>query len=100
MSPTVLLLIMVTCPPRHLLTHGVSVRIAIVSESFYPDVNGVAHSTLRIAEQLVARGHEPLVVAPRPAPGQAGDGGPFPFPVARVASMPVPGYSGFRVGMC
>jgi hypothetical protein len=34
----------------------VNVRIAIVAESFPPDVNGVAHCTLRVAEHLVARG--------------------------------------------
>ncbi len=29
-------------------------RIAIVTESFPPDVNGVAHSVVRAAEHLVA----------------------------------------------
>jgi phosphatidylinositol alpha 1,6-mannosyltransferase len=75
------------------------VRIAIVSESFPPDVNGVAHSTLRMAEHLAATGHEPLVIAPQPATNAPGSTGPFPCPVVRVASVPVPGYSGFRVGL-
>lgn len=74
-------------------------RIAIVSESFPPDVNGVAHSTLRMAEHLTRVGHEPLVIAPEPAPGTPGSAGPFPCPVVRVRSVPVPGYSGFRVGL-
>jgi phosphatidylinositol alpha 1,6-mannosyltransferase len=75
------------------------VRIAIVSESFPPDVNGVAHSTLRMAEHLVRAGHEPLVIAPQPAADAPGAAGPFPCPVVRVRSVPVPGYSGFRVGL-
>jgi hypothetical protein len=69
----------------------VNVRIAIVAESFPPDVNGVAHCTLRVAEHLVARGHQPLVIAPAPASGTPGADGPFPCPVIRIRSVPVPG---------
>ena len=36
-------------------------RIAIVTESFPPAVNGVANSVVRVADHLVARGHQPLV---------------------------------------
>ena len=76
-----------------------SVRIAYVSESFPPDVNGVAHTAVRVAENLLSRGHEPLVIAPEPASGvQRPDRG-FPFPVVRVRSVGVPAYPGFRVGL-
>src|SRR5439155_12879935 len=74
-------------------------RIAIITESFPPDVNGVAHSVVRVAEYLVARRHEPVVVAPAPASGTPAVTGPLPYPVVRVPSLPLPGYSGFRLGL-
>ena len=76
-----------------------NVRIAIVAESFPPDVNGVAHCTLRVAEHLVDRGHQPLVIAPAPARGAPGSTGPFPCPVVRLRSVPVPCYRNFRISM-
>jgi len=77
----------------------VNVRIAIVAESFPPDVNGVAHCTLRVAEHLVDRGHHPLVIAPAPARGTPGAAGPFPCPVFRLGSVPLPCYRNFRIAM-
>lgn len=74
-------------------------RIAIITESFPPDVNGVANSVLRVAAHLHARGHEPLVIAPAPATGRRAITGPLPFPVVRVPSVPMPGYPGFRLGL-
>jgi len=74
-------------------------RIAIITESFPPDVNGVAHAVVRVAEHLVARGHEPLVIAPAPASGRAAVTGPLPYPVVRVRSLPTPGYKRFRLGL-
>ena len=76
-----------------------NVRIAIVAESFPPDVNGVAHCTLRVAEHLVDRGHHPLVIAPAPARGTPGAAGPFPCPVFRLGSVPLPCYRNFRIAM-
>jgi len=74
-------------------------RVAIITESFPPDINGVAHSVVRVAEQLVASGHEPLVIAPEPASGTARVAGHLPYPVVRVPSMPMPGYPSFRLGL-
>jgi phosphatidylinositol alpha 1,6-mannosyltransferase len=74
-------------------------RIAIISESFPPDVNGVAHSVVRVAEHLVRRGHQPLVIAPEPASSRRAVAGQFPYPVIRVPSVPTPRYRGFRLGL-
>ena len=73
------------------------VRIAVITESFPPDVNGVAHCVLRVAEHLVRRGHHPLVIAPRPAACLPSPDGAVPYPVVRMPSLPMPGYPGFRI---
>jgi phosphatidylinositol alpha 1,6-mannosyltransferase len=70
-----------------------------VSESFPPDVNGVAHTAVRVAEHLLARGHEPLVIAPEPASGVPLPDRGYDFPIVRVRSVGVPLYPGFRVGL-
>jgi phosphatidylinositol alpha 1,6-mannosyltransferase len=73
-------------------------RVVIVSESFPPDVNGVAHCALQTARHLTARGHEPLVVAPATAAGPGTDAS-APCPVVRVPSLPLPGYAQVRVAL-
>ncbi|MGY1581866.1 glycosyltransferase family 4 protein [Streptomyces sp. MN13] len=73
-------------------------RVVIVTESFPPDVNGVAHCALQTARHLVDRGHAPLVVAPAPAPGQRPDA-LAPCPVVHVPSLPLPGYPQVRVAL-
>ena len=69
-------------------------RVAIVTESFLPQVNGVTTSVCRVVEQLTDRGHDVRIVAPR-----CRDGGPEVFHgarVHRVASVPV---RSFDVGL-
>jgi phosphatidylinositol alpha 1,6-mannosyltransferase len=74
-------------------------RIAIITESFPPDVNGVAHCVVRVAEHLSRNGHHPLVIAPESARATLGADRQFPYPVERVPSLPLPGYPTFRIGL-
>ncbi|ARP69205.1 glycosyltransferase family 1 protein [Streptomyces pluripotens] len=73
-------------------------RVVIVTESFPPDVNGVAHCALQTAQHLVDRGHHPLVVAPAPPPG-SGPNPHVPCRVVRIPSLPLPGYPQVRVAL-
>ncbi|MEU6236553.1 glycosyltransferase family 1 protein [Kitasatospora sp. NPDC047058] len=80
-------------------------RVVIVTESFPPEVNGVAHSVLRTAEHLVRRGHQPLVITPAPArgadcpPHTFGAGPARELPVVRIPSVPLPGYPQVRIAL-
>ncbi len=69
-------------------------RIAIVTESFFPQVNGVSNSVRHVVRRLGERGHEVLVVAPGPGPrfveGVA---------VHRTRSVELPRYRTFPLGV-
>ena len=52
--------------------HLVSMRIAIITESFAPDLNGVSNCVQRVADHLIQRGHQPLIIAPEPASSASG----------------------------
>lgn len=59
-------------------------RVAIVTESFLPQLNGVTNSVLRVLETLKQREHEALVIAPS-APSSLHLG----FPVVSAGAIPV-----------
>ncbi|TFB17807.1 glycosyltransferase [Microbacterium sp. 3H14] len=70
-------------------------RVAIVTESFLPHMNGVTGSVLQILRHLEQRGHQAHVVAPAAVgvPEQV-DGAP----IEAIPSLGLPGYPDVRVG--
>ena len=69
-------------------------RVAIVTESFLPHVNGVTNTVRHVADRLQQTGHEVLVIAPGPGPDHHGR-----TRVVRVRSLPLPGYRSFALGL-
>ena len=72
-----------------------AVRIALVSDTYWPQVNGVTTVLRRMVAGLNRRGHESVVVAPR----YAEPIGPEPCPELRIASLPFPPYPAIRLSV-
>lgn len=69
-------------------------KVAIVTESFLPQINGVTNSVLRILESLGAGGHEALVIVPESA------GTPKEYAGHKVKTIPaLPIQSVIPIGM-
>ncbi len=73
-------------------------HIAIVTETYPPEVNGVAMTLSRLANGLVERGNYVSIVRPRQQvydrPGCC-----TPPEITLVAGLPVPGYRGIHIGL-
>jgi phosphatidylinositol alpha 1,6-mannosyltransferase len=67
-------------------------RVAVVSESFLPTLNGVTTSVVKLLEHLAASGHEAIVIVPAAGSPRRFAG----FPVHEVAAV---AYRQFPVGL-
>ena len=72
-----------------------SLRIAFVTETWPPEVNGVAITAARFAEGLRARHHDIHLVRPRQGHEAAGDEPPQML----ARGVGIPGYPGLRMGL-
>lgn len=74
-------------------------RVAIVAESFLPNINGVTNSVLRVLEHLHREGHEAIVIAPGARNGQEEVSDYLGFPIRRVPTVKVPMIDSLPVGV-
>ncbi|HZP65643.1 MAG TPA: glycosyltransferase, partial [Rudaea sp.] len=71
-------------------------RIAIVTETFPPEVNGVALTVAGLARGLGAAGHRVQVIRPRQPKSDGGEGD---ADTVLMRGMRLPMYPGLRVGL-
>lgn len=67
-------------------------RVALITETFLPDVNGVVTTLCRLLEHLRARGHEALLFAPEGAPASYAGAEIVP-----LRGMPLPLYPDLKL---
>lgn len=71
-------------------------NFALVTETFPPEINGVAMTLRRIVEGLSRRGHKCLIVCPQRSERMASD---FPgLRIEQVFGCPIPKYENLRFG--
>jgi len=80
------------------MTPDPSLRIAVVTETYPPEINGVSTTIAKVVEGLRARGHEMQLVRPRRERGDVGQ------PAERYSELPlrglpIPRYPQLRMGL-
>jgi len=73
-------------------------KLAIVTETFPPEVNGVAMTFGVIARELAQRGHQVTVFRPKRNDLSA-SGQTFDYTEVQMPGMPIPGYPLLRLGL-
>ena len=77
---------------------GLGMRIALVTETFPPEINGVAMTLGRLVEGLIQRGHQVQIVRPRQHRFELAGTTPNRDELL-VSGLPIPGYQGLNFGL-
>jgi hypothetical protein len=78
-----------TAPQRH---------ICVVTDTYPPEINGVALTLAHLVEGLLAQGHMVSVVCPHQKTAERRSDNHH-FKVTLVPGLPLPGYKGLHVGL-
>ena len=70
-------------------------KLMLITDTYPPDINGVARSLSTFAAGLAARGHAVEIVTTLPA----ADDEPDTLPRHVVTALPLPGYPVLRIGI-
>jgi len=73
-------------------------HFCIVTETYLPEINGVAQTLARLTEGLRWEGHNVSLVRPRQR-GFDSANGPYDPQLILVPSIPLPGYRGLHIGL-
>ncbi len=73
-------------------------RVAMVSETYPPEINGVAHTAQCMAQGLVSRYHQVQLIRPRQHAQDQGEHSAA-FEEILVRGMSMPRYAGLRIGL-
>jgi glycosyltransferase involved in cell wall biosynthesis len=81
-----------------------SLRVAVVTETWPPEINGVAATASRVVAELRERGHELQVIRPRQGPEDRAEGGDAEAAVPGYAEvlmrgLPIPRYPQLKMGL-
>ncbi len=75
-----------------------SLRIAVVTETYPPEINGVANTVAQVVEGLRRRDHQIQLVRPRQAPHEIGSE-QTDLHQTLTGSLPIPRYPSLKMGM-
>jgi len=75
-----------------------ALHLTVVTETYPPEINGVANTMRHLVAGLTDRGHRLHVVRPRQGTDARNDGDPRPGETL-VPGLPIPGYRGLRFGL-
>ena len=85
-------------------TQPLNRRIAVVSETFSPEINGVANTLKYLCQGLSAKGHQVQVIRPTQKSDRLATKAPPGEPLmyhelVRVTGLPLPGYTALQFGL-
>lgn len=84
---------------EHLPPPRPSLRLAVVTETYPPEINGVARTLARLVRSVQARGHDVQLIRPRQAPDSLQATVQTPLEQVLVRGLPIPQYPHLRMGL-